>query len=112
MGLIKYVKDKIFLEDPIKDSLEDIRKKFISLENESNIPEYNKVKYDIDTKILINRFNKQQMVNITQTVVSIGLVILTCILVYTTYTLQGATKTLNNMMPEMMPKTHEHSKIK
>ncbi len=112
MGLIKYLKDRVFLEDPIKDSLEDIRRKLISLENESGIPEYDKVKYDIDTKILINRFNKQQIVNMTQMVISIALVILTFILVYTTYTLQGATKTLNNMMPEMMPKTHDHNKIK
>lgn len=112
MGLFKYLKDRVFIEDPVRDSLEDIRKKFISLENKAGVPEYEKIKYDIDTKILINRFNKQQIVNITQMVTSIALVILTIILVYTTYTLQGATKTLNNMMPEMMPKAQSHNKIK
>lgn len=110
MGIFKYLKDKVFIEDPIRESLPDIRRKFTSIEKRARVAEYEKLKYDVDTKILIDRFNKQQIVNMVQTVTSIALVILTVILVYATYTLQGATKTLNTMMPEMMPKAHEKAK--
>jgi len=90
MSIFKSLKESIFLADPIKESLAELRK-------------HGRPLHDLETKLHISQFNRQQAVNLVQLVVSLTLVVLTVILIYVTSSLRGETKTLNKMMPLMAP---------
>ncbi len=90
MSIWQSLKEAVFLNDPIKGSLADLRKRRRPL-------------HDLETKLHIDQFNRQQVVSLIQLVVSLCLVVLTVILIYVTSTLRGETKMLNQMMPMMTP---------
>ncbi len=90
MNIWQSLKEAVFLHDPIKESLADLRK-------------HGRPLHELETKLHISQFNRQQVINIIQIAVSLTLVVLTVILIYVTSTLRSETKTLNKMMPLMAP---------
>ncbi len=90
MSIWQSLKEAVFLNDPVKESLAELRQHRWPL-------------HDFETKLHISQFNRQQVISLIQLVVSLSLVVLTVILIYVTSTLRGETKMLNKMMPMITP---------
>ena len=89
MGFWRALKESIFLADPIRESLADLHR-------------HGRPRHDLETKLHVSQFNRQQVVNLIQLFVSLVLVLLTAMLIYVTTTLREENKTINKMMPLMM----------